>query len=289
MSANPSLIFLRNPNWWKQSFTISVKFFRQFIFPALGLALANIVMLFGAFWMSQSLNHENVTLEMLTQAAIIAGVSALIGLVLSLWVLALWLMRLTAFCRLLLETPDGNAVEFRKCLDEISARRWWLSKLWLIGSVYLLLPVGALCALITIKTLIDSPYGFLGLEQVPWIHSVIILGIAVLCVGVTSYTLALMVVAASSKLSAGKAAQQSIELFWSNRPNLVVLSILVLLVNLIISAPQTVFGLNAGSINITQDTLILQIVQQIWLGISSAVLWPWSLIPYCKLLRAPVE
>lgn len=277
--------FLVDAKWWRQALDDSLLFFPHSFYPALLLALANISLILCTNTLSDT-NSLHQTLESLTQTLVQALVTSLLGIGLTLWALTIWLNRLTAFSRKRLyatNISDKNAA-INKALLDISQNQKPLFKFWFVFSLYLLVPVIPLTFLIVLHTLAYSPtLKSLHLFTLPpQLNLILNAAIIIFTVITLAMTLVATVVAGKLDSAANAASLQSIKLFLNRGLILCLASALVLILNAIISAPQILLSANQIS---AAPELVPAIIAQIWLALTSAILWPLSISPIVELLR----
>lgn len=272
--------------WWRQALDDSLAFFPYSFFPALLLSLANISLVFCVNTLSDTGSLQGQTLESLTQTLIQGLVTSLLGLGLTIWALTIWLNRLTAFCRvrLLYAQEKDKKVAIEKALLDVRQNQKYLFKFWLVFSLYLLLPVIPLTFLVILHTLAHSPtLRALNLFAVPP-HLNIILTSAIVIFTVITLALTLVATAVASKFSpaANSASLQSVKLFLNKGLVLCVTAAGILFLNTLISAPQVLYTANQMT---AQPELTTSIIAQVWLALTSAILWPLSISPILEFLR----
>lgn len=282
-----SLAFLVSVAWWRQALRTAISVVEQFLFPALGMAIANMATVAAGYYVFNATKGEEVNIEVLLRATAIAGGAALLAIVLSIWMLAIWLVKLTAYCRALLQFPESPSNKnFRICVGEIRTRRMFLFQVWLIGSVYMLVPGIVFSNLFIAKTFLASKYSLPAISVAPWVSGALSAALVVFTILIAAYSFVLMVLSAISSQTASQTASQAWKLLIQEWKPLTVISGLVLILNLVIGAPQAIPALwNNSGLDFVNSTLVSQLACQFWLGLSSAILWPLSLAPFCTFLK----
>lgn len=285
-----TLLFLRQPEWWQQARQMLTTALPVFLLPAAGLGFANILLLWGLYQGSQIMYQSEITMEMLTQACLLVLACTAGGLFLSLWMLSSWLMKLTAWAKLCLSHPSGKIEldDFKKCLKDISSRKWQLSKLWLVASVYLLVPVLLLTVILVVQILLPSAI-IAPPPQMALVKLAINVIIIILAIAITGYSLILMVLAAQAKLPAGQANLRCLQILWQERNAILLLSAIVVATNVLISTPQVLWGQTSTAMTLTSESLSWQIAQQAWLSLTSTILWPWSVMSFSQFLQLEAQ
>lgn len=282
-----SFSFLTDSQWWKLSFNDARLFLPHCVLPASLLALANISLVLSLYTLSDASSLTSLTLEQLTQKLAVGSLTSLFGICLTVWALTVWLNRLTSFCRFRLankgtaEKEKNEAINL--ALSAIGKSQKLLFKFWLIFSLYLLVPIIPLTLLVLIQTIAFSPtLQALNLLTVPpSVNYVLLSGIAVLTVVSVAMTIVATAVAGKLNTSYRLAALQSVKLFLNHGPTLGLVTAIVLLVNALVSAPQILVAVSSQA----KPDLAWTILFQIWLGLTSTILWTLSLCPALEILR----
>lgn len=279
------LSVLTDGNWWKEALSDSLLFLPYCIFPALLLALANIALVVCMNTLSDTSSLESITLEALTQKVAIGLITSLLGISLTIWSLTIWLDRLTAFCHLRFsQDTQDRKTQVKSALAAIKQNKKTLFKFWFTFSLYLLIPISPLTILLSVQTLAASP-SLKALNMVaipPELALINNCGIGVFTVVTLAMTMAATAVASKLSSSAQAMAAQSVKLFLNRALALCLIAAVVLVVNAIISAPLVLF---TGGQMATQSDLLTGILTQVWLCITSSILWTLSLCPAVEYLR----
>ncbi len=283
--------FLSDGHWWKQALFDSRLFFTYCIFPALLLALANISLLISLDTLSDTSNLTGQSLDYLTQKLAVGGISSLIGLALTVWSLTLWLNRLTAFCRFRLFADPGNPekkkLAVKTVISEVAQNQKMLCQFWFIFSLFLLVPVVPLTILVLLETLVHSPtLQALNLIKLPGYMNAM-LNVGILIFTVVSAAMTVVATATVSKLNLHYKASslKAVKLFVKRGLIICLATAIVLLVNALISAPQSVLQLIASAGQSSPTDLLAGVVGQVWLALTSSMLWTISLCPVLEILR----
>jgi len=280
------LSFLISPPWWRQAVGSALVFAPACLLPATCLSAANIVLLVGLDHLTSHLSV--LTPEALGSAVLIALGCAVAGLVLSLIALGSWLTRLTAWARACLRySQPPSQAQIDQALADIAAKKGYLAKLWLIASVFLLLPVAPLAILIALHIL-STPQLFgreiIVLSLPHWLSMAVSAGAALITVVVVAYSLVLIVHSSVASSEAGEAAWQALKLFFRRWLVWLAVTVIVIALNVVVSDPLLLFGVSPFSQQ-SSGNLAAGIAGQIWLGLSSLVLWPLSVMPFCNLFK----
>jgi hypothetical protein len=291
-----SLRFLIDLSWWRDQWRISRIFARFCLLPGLGLGLLNIGVVIAYAVMSAQLSgiksaqtvNETDLVRLLV--ILIVLMFSLIGfMILSFWFLWIWLMRLTAFSNAwLTNRHDQLNVEcFKKSVDEIRQRKQYYGLLWVVSSLYLLLPAIPLALMIALNVFMGPEFSKLLLLpaelRLPLSTTATTLMSSVLWIIVVAYTILVIVLSSVSKLSPGRTATLALRECFRHILPILGISLVVFLGNVIISAPQMMlFFTDVPSI--MNRSVWLSIVVQAWFGVSSLFLWPLSMAPFCQIV-----
>ncbi len=280
-----SLRLFRDGSWRKTALSDSLLFFPYCIFPALLLALANIALVICVNTLSDTSALESITVDALMQKLAIGLTTTFLGIGLTVWSLTIWLDRLTAFCRLRLsQDTHDRKTQVQSALAAVKENKKTLFKFWFIFSLYLLIPISPLTILISVQTLAASP-SLKALNMVaipPELALINNLGIGIFTVITLAMTMAGIAVASKLSSSAQTMAAQSFKLFLNQALALCLIAAAVVLVNAIISAPQVIV---TGGQSAAKSDLLPGILAQVWLCLTSSILWTLSLCPAVEYLR----
>jgi hypothetical protein len=262
------------------------------------LVVSNLIVIFVTATFEHALrglqhSSTNADLANLMAVGIFTLVATLGAIALSLWGLGEWLMRLTAFA-MLLATERGtvNDPDIREALNKTAERKGYLFKLWLVASLYLLLPVMPLSFIIGMKTTFGDPKHLVFDPAVvpppAWLVDEqigvgVTIAIVVLTLVTVLYTYVTIVLSAVSDLPAVRTANIAFRESLKNGVPLLVITAIILLANVAVTAPQMLIRLTPwGALC---QTPLAETCAQIWLGITSLFVWPLSLAPYCRLIQ----
>ncbi|MBX9771173.1 MAG: hypothetical protein K2X29_07365 [Candidatus Obscuribacterales bacterium] len=255
------------------------------------MALANISLLISLDTLSDTSNLTGQSLDYLTQKLAVGGISSLIGLALTVWSLTLWLNRLTAFCRFRLFADPGNPekkkLAVKTVISEVAQNQKMLCQFWFIFSLFLLVPVVPLTILVLLETLVHSPtLQALNLIKLPGYMNAM-LNVGILIFTVVSAAMTVVATATVSKLNLHYKASslKAVKLFVKRGLIICLATAIVLLVNALISAPQSVLQLIASAGQSSPTDLLAGVVGQVWLALTSSMLWTISLCPVLEILR----
>jgi hypothetical protein len=224
----------------------------------------------------------------LTKIFAIGCAVALSSVVAITWAFGSWLLRLTAFAQacMLHDSIPARAL-WQQSLLKVRGQRLYLMKLWAIASVYLLAPTFVMCVLTVVK-LVQSP---MLLSQAagpasaqPWYGCLLDAAIFGLSAVSTSYSILLLVLSSVSLTRAGETAWSAVVTMAKRVIPLFLLGLFVLGFNALVSTPQIIWAGGALLESLDQNVYAM-IAWQVWFALSSSVLWPWSVLPYCQFLK----
>lgn len=274
------LRFLTSVSWWQAAFQISRRFSRLCILPAALLFAGHCLILSAIIPFQMKIDATSgEALQMLLFLLIGVLVALLVGLTLSLCALTIWLYRLTEFthtCLAVSPTPDEAA--FRESLDWLKERKSFINKLWVYGSMFMLLPLIP-PALIYALNYTSSFYIQIGipLPRVPqWLYLCISFLGSLVAFG---FMFTLQVFSVHSTLTPGATATRAILETIKAAPQLATVTAVVIVLNILVSAPQSLLSISDA----VSHNLLFAYASQAWLSITSCILWPLSTTPYLKL------
>jgi hypothetical protein len=233
--------------------------------------------------------------DLLTSAAV-CFFANLIGLVLIVLGFGRWLFVLTIFCRFwfnLERDPDAGSfdqkhlkAQLNQSFAEVKARGKYLTQFWFKLFVIMLLPVLAVYISAVLK--LTSSRALVGgaLFSLPPSVETALLVIMVLG-GV--FTAVVSFVSLPVAAFAGANPKQSVKLVFSltkrKFPQLFLLTLLVVSANILLGGPLTFVRFSGWAALMPHDTVPLCIAQEVWQGLSSVVLLPLSVVPFCQFMK----
>jgi hypothetical protein len=286
-----SIAFLASWQWWRCAIRAALVFAPSCLPPAFGLSCANVSMLLGMHVIYAAINQPQPEIDQLGKAAAIGLACSAAGLVLICWAVTVWLFRLTAFARAWLTADRPGKQDVRDSIAETRKRTGYLAKLWLVASFYLLMPVLLLCVLMGLKIVTSPEYvghSAFQLKLPLWADYAASAGLAALVFFATAYSLLAIVVSSVSSMPARQAAQEALLLFCRTWAATLVVTLVMFLINCVIATPQALLSVTRF-VNVPRTPLAVDIGLQVWLALTSSVLWPLSVAPYCELLRGKVK
>jgi hypothetical protein len=264
--------------------------------PAALLTMASIIFIIGntctfAQFTSPVLNLNNLLIAMVTLLGSFA-----VGIVLLIISFSKWIFVLLTFCRFWLSLPSQSTevidlrVVQQQAITDIKNRQKSLARFWLFALLLMLLPILIFCLAVGLK--LASLSAIFGAQAIrlPGPVDFILLPLSILLgVCLTIISLMTVPVAAMSKVGATETVKQTFILSWKKFPQAAVLSVVILLLNTAIASPQ-LFTKYATfeSYLLPSLNLPLALIEQIWQGLVSIILFPLSLIPFCELLRSSI-
>lgn len=281
--------FLSDKLWWLSSFKSALAFAPLCWFPATLLASANVALLLGARYLYESLRAPEMPVQELMKIFAIGCGVTLASAGAMTWALGVWLVRLTAFARACMSvesTPEST--QWREGLLHVRAQKFYLVKLWAIASAYLLGPFFLMCLLTVVKLLLSPGLFSLGSGPIslqPWYVYLTDASMLSLSAVTTSYSMIILVLSAHPSAAAGETAWSAVRLVTKSATPLLLLGLFVLAVNAVVSTPNVVWSGGALTEMLSQN-IYVSIAWQVWFALSSSVLWPWSVMPYCQFLKA---
>jgi hypothetical protein len=289
--ANGDLLFLSSKLWWQESLRTAWTFAPFCIKPAAVLAVAHILLLAVVHLLSRpslltAYTPQDMTAESLKMLVLI-GIGAIIallaGLALSLWALTEWANSLTAVAHACLGrqgSPDEAA--FRQSLNWVKRKRGYITKVWLYGAIFMLVPIFPGALLLAHKWVFSAEWIQLGVPQLP-LPAWALFTVSFVTSDISfAYLFALLVFSAMSTLTPFGTAWKALSQSLPAAPKLLLLTAVVMVVNYVMSAPHALL-IGTPIPDMVLQNLLLSILAQIWLSITSCLLWPWSVLPYCRL------
>lgn len=285
------LSFLTSPAWWQQSLRTARSFARFCILPASLVAVGHILLLSLSLRWPAVVPPQNLQDSLALLMAILIGVliASILSLALSLWGLTLWLKLLTAFahaCMVSTTAPDEAA--FRQSLAWVKTKKGYISKVWVYGSIFVILPLFPSVLLLSLKVLASPEFAKLGVQvpQLPqWAYLSTSFVSSLISFG---YLFTLLVFSVISDAAPGKTAIHSLVKACQTAPTVLTVTALVLLVNCLICTPHALFFWTPIP-DMVLNNFLPMVLAQLWLAATSCILWPWSVLPYCRVMGSPAK
>jgi hypothetical protein len=287
--------FLLDKQWWLEAWQASVKFAPRCIPCAAAIAIANLIVVGSTELFMHTLRSvksvETPTdfgnLLLLTLGVLC---SILFALGLTFWALWDWLVKLTAFAKLLLERQPITVDSSFDAIKQTAKRKGYLMKLWFVASLILLVPAIPLSMAIGFHSMLTGPTAMLNYREMPlpaWIFApttqIATAAVTfVLTVLTLAYTFVTVAFSAISQEPAGRTAWIALRQTAKHLLPLSAIAAIILLANLVITAPQVIIGL--GGVGAAHHPAV-EAIAQVWLGIASPIVWPLSLAPFCRLVQ----
>lgn len=278
--------FLLSAGWWRRSFLLSFAVLRHFLVVSVIFALSNALTAYADYTMrTASMDFIQVDLPSLTNLGIRLGLSTTLSLVLGLISLSIFLEKLTAFSRLALF--DCSANKYIEAKKEVDAKKGYIAAVWMVGVLYLFLPIIPASVCMAFRILSNSQFNVMG-EPLIHIPTEAILPLNISEIACFTLALAycglLTVISSGLTISAGKSARLAASLLLNHFGPIIFATCFVALLNVLISAPITVYLLYFAPPTQRAD-LSLLIISQLWFGVSSSLAWPLSILVFVELLR----
>jgi hypothetical protein len=270
--------------WWRKTVRSLLPLAPEFAVPAILLTIANIVSVIAISRLQSLLKGDVFDGDVVSSAAMIGLVSVLVIVAMTLWGFGMWLLRLTAIARCRVVGKELNKSNFRRAMKELSGKKLYLSKVWVMTSLWLCMPLACLSLLVSLRVVASTNIAShtLGVALPDWSLICMNASILFLIILVSGFSFLALAVSASLSLSPSAVSRMSFDLLCRRTINVVLRTLIVLAIS-IVGSPYPLLSTMYG---IPPDALPLpgQIALQIWLGISSAILWPLSVLPFCELV-----
>jgi len=257
--------------------------------------LAGVVMIIGSWQGLSSVPHESVTrIESLIAPALIVLCTGCTTLILMGWALGVWLVKLTAFCAACIEVPITDKTLDRSrtiaaqsaAVESIWHKKAHLAKFWLYLSLFLSPLIAILAIFFTGKVLISaSTYGEM-IKIPPAINAALIGSAAFFMLVISEISLVALAVSSRSNLEALQATKLAFKLSFKLFVPGVLITAFVTFLNVALASPQVLFRLhNPESMFLMQENVVQLMIETLWQGLSSVVLWTFTLTPITELVR----
>lgn len=283
--------------FWRRSWRYLIVFVPKCVLPACLVSIAMIVIVVGNVgFYGQIGRGATMNLNDLLTSAAVCLFANLVGLVLIVLGFGRWLFVLTIFCRYWFNL-EGNAEnrsldlkELKSKLNqshaEVKARGKYITQFWFRLFVVMLLPVLAVYLSAALK--LTSSRNLVGgalFSLSPSVETALLVIIVLGGVFTAIVSFVSLPVAATADANPKESVKLVFSLTKRKFPQLFLLSLLVITANVILGGPLTFFRCSAWAALMPHETVPLCIAQEIWQGLSSIVLLPLSLVPFCQFMR----
>lgn len=283
------LRFLITSLWWRRTAALILPSLPRLILPALLMAASNIVAVFCDSVLKSGsgiISAEGGALDFQKAISLCLGLlmATFIATAIGLVSFSFWLFELTVLSRAFLFEADKNVPE---CIIEMKSQKKYLSGVWLFGFLYLLGPVLPMSTLMAFT--ITGNYRFPTDEEPlfslpPEVILPANIVVAVLFLISLDYSVILTVLSSTFLLKPKAAASLAFDLVVRHFPEIMILNLAVLAINVGISAPFSVFPAIAPLVPLTKS-FEFQIGCQLWLSITSLITWPFTILIFAQFLK----
>lgn len=281
--------FMTDTQWWKSAASFAGTRWKHFVLPSAVLTGSNLLAVGADAWLASGMKGDDVELVKLAICAICALAASIAALVLAFWALYVWFVKLVAFCGEWFSRESADSRGMAEIADGFGKQKSFVSALMLWSSFYLLVPAIPLSVLIAVNMLCSPRFKVLGQRVLDFPPQTILLVnfmIALLSGVIVAYTLVFIALAGvADDTSAKSVSHRTLQILLRNLPAASVVLLTVAVVNVLLTAPQLILLCTPLSEQLSNN-LAASLVAQVWLGISSVVIWPLSLLPFCQLVRA---
>jgi hypothetical protein len=263
--------------------------------PAAYFTIGMLIVLSSTVLSYQQLKSDHLDLSKLLMSAGYLLFSMFFGVPLMFIGIAKWLLTITAFCRFWmlndLCTIDKDVLKQRcdQDFNDVSKRKMYLAKFGLTSALLSAMPV-LICFLFFVLKLatMSAVMSLKAIALPPGMSTALDVMIAVMFIGVLAFSLVAIPVAAVSELPPQRAAIWAALVAMRCFPQCALITIVVCFASVVISTPQALFELGSANMLMPPDNLGSVLLSQLWEGITSVVLVPASMVPFCELLRGPM-
>jgi hypothetical protein len=291
------LRFLVDSDWWKSLFSCAIRFAPRCIFAAGALALGSCLLVGGQYFFysrigSLATSGSVSDISVIIAAGIACMLSTIVGLLVSVWATFLWLLRLTAFAAVYSEKgAQATKSDFDEAIRVTRTRVPYLLKFWLVASLYLLLPLLPFCVLVGMGVISRIDWSVAGEQLISfpsWLtpsfttNLLLFVGtpLMVLC---QAYTFVGIIFSAQGEEKPAENATAALKFSFLQAVPVLALTVLVFVVNIVLTTPLSIIAplLKWPPI---EENLALALAFQVWLAVTSTVVWPASVAPFAMLM-----
>lgn len=290
---------IRSKIWWRNTRIATLLFARHCAVAAAIWTLAGTVMIYGVSQCSLQMRAGVLTLESYLTSTIIFLATIATTFILMAWSLGVWLVKVTAFARSFallpmysdgLDTATIKSMQ-KQAIEDSWKRKAFFAKFWFFVSLFLAIPMACLGLMVVAKILpAMSKYGQFPITIDPMVEIVLSCLIMLASAVLTQMSVVSLVVSAQTKKEPLDAAKSAVALSIRYFGPALFLTIVVMLINVAVSTPQVLFRLNdPTAIFMAQQNVPRLLLENVWQGLTSVVLWTFACTPVCELLRGKVE
>ena len=281
------LSFLISLKWWANALNTVLALWRQFFIAAFLLGWSNIFCVYAELFLKSNVDLIQLELSDVHELMRLGGILAFctfLGLVLGLVSLSVWMTRLTALSRLVLVSKPVS--EYSQVKDEVIEKRGYLTTFWMVGALFLVPTLVPASVFMSLNILSSSQISILGeplLSLPAWSLLPITVSQSILLSVALAHSLILIIASSWLEMQPFKTATQSAAILFKQFFKIMLVTVLVVLINALISAPITIYISYFAPESMRQD-LFFVTIGQLWFGISASLLWPLSLLIFLQLI-----
>ncbi len=289
---------LFSKTWLMNTLRLCKVFSVRCVLPAVLLTCGGLSLTIGEFFSFSQIDPANAKIASILAAMGILLVTMVLFLLFVVWGLMSWLVRLSTFSHVFfaldMTTRFPGAVDIQALIasshEFVLSRKKYFAQFYLTLSLVLITPVLVAMVLFTVKALTITPpnSGTMAIKIVlPPVADVVLTAVLAITsaylLGVSFFA---VVVSAVSKETANVAAWDCIKLSFRMFLPMIAIVVVIALVNTVIATPQfCLHPIEYLSFVNTTKSLPSSICSELWEGITSVILFTFTLAPFCELLR----
>lgn len=290
----------RHPNWYKNTFLMSLVFAKHCIVPALlWIGGMGTVILSSAFSASRMMVTHPGIVEIM-QAFFISLAALIISLPLLIWFFAAWLVRLTAYCETYLQFSTKDLLTYPLDKEKVKAaqtealhntrmKKAYIAKFWSTLTLYLLpLFFVFIISMVTLVATSPTVLGDSAIVLPPWSSTITWLCCAASGLYLTAVSFAGICVSSVSTEKERAAAMKTFKISRDLFVPLLVVTLASGLIDTLVTSPREILQIGHPPELLTGSTWI-QFSEELWRTLSSTVMWTVTLAPICQLVKGKIE
>ena len=278
--------FLVSASWWTSALQLVWKLQKHFLLIALVFGTSNVVTAYADYTLTNSnMDFTEVDLPALTSLGAKLAIAVATGLILGLVSLSIWLEKLTAVARL--AVLRRSPAEFDETRKEVSNKKGYIAAVWMVGVLFLLLPLIPASVCIAFRILANSQIMVMGepLIQIPQSARLPMTLAEILLFSIsTVYCILLTVISSALSIPSARVAKLSAVLMMNQAGRIILATLVVSLLNVLLSAPVSIYLAYLAPLEQKKDLLLI-IASQLWFGLSGSFVWPLSMLVFVKMLQ----
>lgn len=279
--------FVVDCHWWQDAVAFCRQHKKDFVSAAAWLTASNLLIVVAGASMTSLTETEDLT--GLMTSFLVGAATAIVSLIIGFAALFIWFARLIALSHVWFMAKKGQHLSLQEVYIHLrKEKKDYLNSVGLWTSL-VLLPIAFPLAVLISISILNARYPAIMNGSIfalpPALNGVVSILVTILSMVLIAYTvLSLALAGSDERLSGRKVALGAFSLMFRRATEVLLVSVAVTTVNVVLTAPQLIWGLTPFG-NVLNQSVWLNAVMQVWFGLLSVILWPLSVIPYCQIVE----